>query len=256
MYADQGYGYKAESQGYVEERRRLIQELRNASDHHAGTKPAFQRAKAEFDQVKRTHDAAKAEHERKQADFQRAKEAFDQAIKAFKARLEKVRAEAQRRRQDKRSVAERAGVPHMYLDNVWVSRERDGTYNVYFGGMGKPNGPGHGHYVLKTDGTVTYAREPFDPHGAHNFTNEELLIKHEKEKGHKGGFGQPFYAELDGHPVTVALGWGTREGETLLADGHVNRATFRNHGNHNHYGSGHGQNDNVKERLKYTGPGA
>lgn len=40
---------------------------------------------------------------------------------------------------------------------------------IYFGGVGKPDGPGHGHYVMDQKGNVTYRREPFDPHGAQNF---------------------------------------------------------------------------------------
>ena len=41
--------------------------------------------------------------------------------------------------------------------------------NIYFGGVGKPDGLGHGHYVMDPGGNVTYRRDPFDPHGAQNF---------------------------------------------------------------------------------------
>jgi len=78
----------------------------------------------------------------------------------------------------------------------------------------------------------------------------------ERRRNHRGGFGDPVHGWLDGRPVTVAFGWGTREGETLLADGHVNLGTFKQHDNHNHYGKGDGRNNNVKDRLKYTGPDA
>lgn len=169
MYADQGHSYKAESQGYVAERRRLVQEIRDAKERHESTRPAFQYAKSQFDDAKRTHDRARDDHQRKQEEFKRAKADFDAAVAAFKKRLETVRAESQRRRQDKRSIAERAGVPFQYLNNVWVSRQGD-VYNIYFGGVGKPNGLGHGHYVMDRSGNVTYRRDPFDPHGAHNFT--------------------------------------------------------------------------------------
>jgi hypothetical protein len=168
-YADEGHGYKAESQGYVDERRRLVQEIRDARDRHEVTKPAFQRAKEEFNRTKQKFDQAKTDHERAQADFKRAKADFDQAASAFRKRLEAVRAESKRKRDDKRSLAKRAGVPHQYRDNVWVSTEPNGTVNIYFGGVGKPNGPGHGHYVMDSYGNVTYARDPFDPHGAQNF---------------------------------------------------------------------------------------
>lgn len=73
---------------------------------------------------------------------------------------------------------------------------------------------------------------------------------------HKGGWHPSQHGFIDGRPVTFALGWGTREGETMLADGHLSPEEFRNHADHNHYGSGKGPNDNVKDRGKYSGPGA
>lgn len=169
-HADDGHGYKAESQGYVAERRRLVQEIRNARERHEATKPDFQRAKAEFTRVKQAFDQAKADHERTQAEFNRAKEDNERAKQAFHTRLEKVRAERKRKKDDKRAVAERAGVPHQYLDDVWVAKQADGIINIYFGGVGKPNGLGHGHYVMDQYDRVIYRRDPFDPHGAQNFT--------------------------------------------------------------------------------------
>jgi hypothetical protein len=168
-YADEGHRYKAESQGHVAERRRLVAEIRAARDQHEATKPAFQRAKDAFSAAKRTFDQAKAEHERAQADFKQAKEAFDQTSHAFKTRLDKVKADNKRRSDDKRQLAEKAGVPLQYRDKVWTSVDPNGNTNLYFGGVGKPNGPGHGHYVMNRQGEVTYKRDPFDPHGAHNF---------------------------------------------------------------------------------------
>ena len=171
-YADDGHRYKAESQGYVAERRRLVAEIRSAGDSHQASKPAFQRAKDDFDAAKRVFDDAKRDHERTQEQFKEAKAAFDAASKAFKGRLEKVRGENKRRTNDKRALAQKAGMPSQYLDAIWVSTDRDGNTNIYFGGVGKPNGPGHGHYTVNRNGKVTYKRDPFDPHGAHNFTED------------------------------------------------------------------------------------
>lgn len=173
MYAEQGHQYKAESQDAVSERRRLVQEIRNARDRHDATKPAFQHAKAVFDQSKAEHDRAKADHEQKQAALNSAKAEFERAQNAFKTRLAAVRATSKQRKSDKRSVAERAGVPRQYLDDVWVSTEPGGAVNIYFGGIGEPAGPGHGHYAMDSTGKVTYRREPFDPHGSQNFTDQE-----------------------------------------------------------------------------------
>jgi hypothetical protein len=172
-YAEQGRAYKAESQGYVEERRRLVAELRSASDHQKSYAPAFQASKASFDSKKREFDVAKAAHEQTQIEFKAAKEALDKMSSAFKARLEVVRAQNARIKNDKRSIAEKAGVPFQYLDKVYTSKDASGNTNIYFGGIGEPNGPGHGHYVVDRSGMVTYKRDPFDPHGAENFEDEK-----------------------------------------------------------------------------------
>lgn len=168
-YAADGHRYKAESQGYVAERRRLVDDIRSARAQHDATKTAFQRAKDDFNSCKRTFDAAKAEHERASADFKRAKAEFDSCAKAFKSRLEKVKAEGSKRSEDKKSIAAKAGVPYQYHDNLWFSTDSNGNTNIYFGGIGKPNGPGHGHYVMDRSGKVTYRRDPHDEHGAQNF---------------------------------------------------------------------------------------
>jgi hypothetical protein len=172
-YADQGRAYKAESQGYVEERRRLVAELRSAGDHQKSYAPAFQTAKGRFDTAKREFDAAKAAHERTQTEFKAAKAAFDSASRTFRARLDKVKSENTNRKNDRREIARRAGVPAQYLDSVWVSSNGKGGHNIYFGGVGEPSGPGHAHYVIDSFGNVTYKRDPFDPHGAQNFTENQ-----------------------------------------------------------------------------------
>jgi hypothetical protein len=79
-----------------------------------------------------------------------------------------------------------------------------------------------------------------------------------RRSGHQGGWTEAQHGYVDGKPVTFALGWGSKEGEVLLADGHVNTGrpgSFWD-GGHNHYGKGQGPNANVKDRGMYSGPGA
>lgn len=171
MYADQGHAYKAESQTCVAERRQLVSEIRAARERLDAVKPAFQAAKSEFACARQAFQSAKAEHERAQTEFKRAKAEFDSCAKAFKARLDELKSASRKRREDKKSIAAKAGVPLQYQDNVWISTDPNGNTNIYFGGVGKPDGPGHGHYVMDRNGAVTYRREPFDPHGAQNFTD-------------------------------------------------------------------------------------
>ena len=108
---------------------------------------------AELRSAKERHDATKPAFQRAKDDFNSAKRAFDSANAA------------------------KAGVPHQYHDNVWISTDSSGNTNIYFGGVGKPNGPGHGHYVMDRNGNVTYKRDPFDPHGAQNFEKADLYMR-------------------------------------------------------------------------------
>jgi hypothetical protein len=247
-YADEGHRFKVESQGYVNERRRLVDENKAARARHDAAKPAFQRTKDEFGSAKRVFQQAKTEHERKQSEFNRAKEEFNRADKAFQGRLDTLKSQSQQKKSDKRAIAEQAGVPYQYRDNVWISTDTDGNTNIYFGGSGQPNGPGHGHYVMDRNEKVTYKRDPFDPHGAQNFEGPG-------KDGHRGGFGKSQHGWIGDSTVTFALGWGTKQGETMLADGHLSDDQFRASPHHDHYGSGDGPHNNGTLRGKYTGPG-
>lgn len=172
-YAADGHQYKAESQQAVVGRRELVAEIRQARDEHEKTKPGFQEAKIDFERAREDFNQAKDKHERKKTDFQNAKAKFEEAKQAFQSRLETLKAATQARRNDNWSLAVQAGVPSEYLDNVYVTTDSDGTVNIYFGGIGEPNGEGHGHYAMDSSGNVTYRRDPFDPHGAHNFTDRK-----------------------------------------------------------------------------------
>jgi hypothetical protein len=78
----------------------------------------------------------------------------------------------------------------------------------------------------------------------------------QRAHGHAGGWLKPIHGFIDGRPVTASFGWGSKENETLLADGHMSFGAFMQSDNHNHYGNGHGPNNNVRDRLRYSGPGA
>ena len=44
-----------------------------------------------------------------------------------------------------------------------VFYNRDGSSDVFFDGIGKPFGPGHGHYHFARSGRLTFRREPSAP---------------------------------------------------------------------------------------------
>lgn len=74
--------------------------------------------------------------------------------------------------------------------------------------------------------------------------------------GHRGGFGESEHGWISSEPVTFALGWGTKQGHTLIADGHLDNDTFQKSRNHDHYGPGEGPNNNGTLRRRYSGPNA
>lgn len=181
-YADEGHRYQAESKGYVEERRRLVEECKNARARHEPYKRAFDDAKIAFGHIKDEHEQAKSAHERANDEFKRAKTDFDAAAKAFQARLSELKAENSNKKENRRALAAKAGVPYQYRDDVYVSEDPDGTINIFFGGFGTPDGPGHGHYSMDSSGKVTYKRDPSDDHGSKNFTGANGIFNGQPAK--------------------------------------------------------------------------
>ena len=169
MYANQGHACKTRSQTLAAERRQLVSEIRVARERLNAAKPAFWSAKGEFARAQQTFHSARAEHERAQEALERAKADFESCAKAFRSRLDELKSASRKKRKE---LAAKAGVPLQYQDDVWISMEPNGNVNIYFGGVDKPDGPGHGHYVMGRNGVVTYRRDPFAPHGAQNFTDE------------------------------------------------------------------------------------
>ena len=168
-YAEEGHNYKAEAQRYVEERRRLVEECKGARTRHEPYKKTFNEAKIAFGRTKDEHEQAKAAHERANDEFKRAKIDFDSAAKAFQARLAELKSEYSKKKENNRAIAAKAGIPYQYRDNVYVLENPDGTVNIYFGGMDKPDGFGHGHYAMNSTGKVIYKRLPLESHGSHNY---------------------------------------------------------------------------------------
>lgn len=132
-YADDGKSYKSQLPGLVKERRSLIDDLRAARDHHKGVLETYRGAK----------------------------QAFDLTKEQFNDQLAVVRAA-------KRDAIFAAGVQH-YGEDVLVRHQADGKTSIYFGGVGRPDGPGHAHYVLDETGNITYRRDPFTERGPQNY---------------------------------------------------------------------------------------
>ena len=136
----------------------------------------------------------------------------------------------EQRESSNRSLAERAGVPWQYLNDVWVSTDPSGTVNIYFGGMGSPNGAGHGHYAMDAYGNVTYRRDPLDPHGSQNFTDRQQgtlydrSVSSENPLGAQGGYS---FRDNQGH-ATQYYEDGTRISWDLDENGDQQRKHWTN----------------------------
>lgn len=266
-YADEGHRHKADSQAAVSERRALIQEIRDARARHDATKPAFQRAKAAFDQAKAAYDRVKADHDRAKTAFADAKRAFEAAENSYKARRSTFERTRQQQREDRRAIAVRAGVPNQYLDKIWVKTEPGGSVNIYFGGVGTPDGPGHGHYAMDASGHVTYRRDPFDPHGTHNYTDKRQRPS-KPSTWDPPGSRPPHVGTIAGTDHVVSFKTGGPTGDhTLIADGDYSDRPEAFDGKpgrrgHDHYGSKREKDEQDPDRWidedrgKYTGPGS
>ena len=171
MHANQGHACKIRSQTLAAERRQLVSEIRAARERFESAKPAFQAAKGELARAQQTFHSARAEHELAEAELKRAKADFESCTKAFRSRLDELKSASRKKHKE---LAAKAGVPLQYQDDAWISIEPNGNVNIYFGGVNEPDGLGHGHYVMDPNGAVTYRRDPFKPHGAQNFTENNL----------------------------------------------------------------------------------
>lgn len=161
-YSEQGHSYQAEAKECVEERRRLVQEIRNARSNFEPYKTRFDDAKVALDQIRVEFNKAKSDYLSLNQEFKQAKADFTKTAADFKTRLDHLK-------QSDRNLAEKAGVPLQYLDEVKIKREVNGTVNFYFGGLDKKDGNWHGHISTDSLGNVTYKRFPMEEHGKQNY---------------------------------------------------------------------------------------
>ena len=97
---------------------------------------------------------------------------FDRVNQEFQTKLANSKSKKFIRGYKTRSIAIQAGVLNKYLDQVLIKKLPNGITHIFFGGIGKPAGPKHGHYVINYDNKVVYRREPFAAHGKHNFVKD------------------------------------------------------------------------------------
>lgn len=232
VYAQEGHRHKERRNELNAEISELCQEIRDAKQNAEWRAPktdasSFRSAKARFEAAKERHEAAQAEFKRLKAERDRLKGRFDAAqaehkrLKAeFQRKLEEVKAENQRERD---RTLDRAGVRWSDRGDAKIVKKADGTTHIYSGGLGGGDGLGHGHVAIDSSGRKTYDRDAFAAHGSQNYTDTRT-----------GGWTPIEYGTIGDHEVTFRKGWGDKEGQTLICDGHVSKKEFDRR--HNHYG--------------------
>lgn len=175
-YSAEGHRYKAELAGLNAQVKSLCNEsksLRRPDTGFESYKREYDTAKAEHQRILQRFNLAKAEQQNAKAKFEQARTAHTKAKEAFQKLLAQVKAENAKRKDSDRDLAQKAGVPYRYLNEVKVRRESDGSVNFYFGGIGEKDGLWHGHIATDRYGKVTYTRLPMESHGADKFTDTQ-----------------------------------------------------------------------------------
>lgn len=234
VYAEEGREHKARRDELNAEVADLCREVKEAKRNAEWRAPktdssGYKAARGEFQRLKERHESLRADFGRLKTERQRLKEEFDALQREFKIRtaefqskLEEVKAERQRER-DK--ALDKAGVSWLDRKDAKVVKKADGTTQVYSGGLGKGDGVGHGHVALDSSGEKTYDRPAFAAHGKQNAV--------EKRPGGWSEYQRGVVGDSD-HEVTFRQGWGSKEGQTMIADGHITKSEFK--AGHNHYG--------------------
>ena len=138
------------------------------TQYHKELRPRAEEAQRLYDKRKKNHDALRTTHETNVATYEVSVEANELANSLYQAALGSLRALVKDR---DRARAVYAKVPARYLNRVTTWIGSDGEIHIYFAGLDQPLGPGHGHYIIGTNGKVFYRRDPMMPHGPQNYVN-------------------------------------------------------------------------------------
>lgn len=169
IYSGKGERHKRKSKAFSAERRQLVDEIIAVNGKFALSKIAFEQSKINFEEVKNEYDTAKSNYDLAKSDFYLAKQELEDATKAYKDRLHSAILRQKLNPEKEYELAKQSGVPTQYLHAMTVRYLISGDIDFFFGGMGDPIGPGHGHYVVSRDGTVKYRRDPLDYHLSRKF---------------------------------------------------------------------------------------
>lgn len=132
---------------YDEEIRRLEKEIKIAKRACSLTESDHAEANGRHEEARQKFNQVKERWLKVWSEYQVIQHNTDEAVKRFARYRDKL--------------ALRAGVPEQYIGEVFVEiSQLSHEITLYFGGEGKPNGPGCGYCILRRNGRVVYQKMP------------------------------------------------------------------------------------------------
>lgn len=132
---------------YDEEIRRLEKEIKIAKRACSLTESAHAEANGRHEEARQKFNQVKKRWLKVWSEYQVIQHNTNEAIKRFARYRDKL--------------VLRAGVPKQYIGKVFVEiSQLSHEITLYFGGEGKPNGPGCGYCILRRNGRVVYQKMP------------------------------------------------------------------------------------------------
>ena len=189
VYSAEGREHKARRDELNAEASALKREINDALNDAKWRAPgtdssSYHRAKATFEQARTRHNSLqrefktlKAERDHKKAEFDQAQAEYEHLRDEYQMRLAEVKANNERNRN---KTLDRAGVRYSERKDAKIVKKKDGTTQIYHGGIGKGDGIGHGHTALDRNGNKTYDRKAFDSHGSQNYTDNKGFTMYDR----------------------------------------------------------------------------
>lgn len=157
---DQAGELKDQAEDYEDQRDDLMHKKRES-------RAEFQEADEHFRYVSGVFEAAVSSYESIAANLSKIESDCDLKERAYWVARNEYR----------KALVSRAGLPARYYKSIVIRVNEEGETSLYYGGKGRPDGPGHGHVTLSPVlAVVTYDRKPRQSHGAHNYIAIETPV--------------------------------------------------------------------------------
>ncbi len=172
--------YYALLKTYAQLREEAIDEIADASALYREKREYFHKMKELAEQADESAEGQQHLYEKSEKDLAKAEAALLSASEELDSLKHQLRHESNERHRFQCELAVRAGIPDLFRNELHLSEGVDGSFHIYYGGIGQPGGEGHGHAVFNTQGAVMYHRPPHSAHGSHNYTKRGYLPRNKR----------------------------------------------------------------------------